>query len=134
MASADVLPIHTHDSTYDPAFNHVDPIPINTVKRKRTEKPLPTPILEMGNENPPKLDFDPAKHLNYMPPSKVWTMKDIGKGEQGISPIAVSDPFPLFTEEAIKQMRLEVLSKNVMENCKYSSNLAHCQLRGFAPE
>lgn len=134
MASADVLPIHSHDSTHDPAFSHVDPITTNSLKRKRAAKPPPTPILEMGNENSPKLDFDPAKHLNYSPPAKVWTMEDIGKGDQGISPIAVSDPFPLFTEEAIKQMRLEVLSKSVMENCQYSSNLANCQLRGFAPE
>ncbi|EXJ53594.1 uncharacterized protein A1O5_13161 [Cladophialophora psammophila CBS 110553] len=78
--------------------------------------------------------FDPEKHLNYQPPSKIWTMKEIGFAEKGVSPNAVSEPFPLFTEEAIQQMRAEVLSKPVWDNCKYSSELAHCQLRGFAPE
>ncbi|EXJ79046.1 hypothetical protein A1O3_08547 [Capronia epimyces CBS 606.96] len=78
--------------------------------------------------------FDPAKHLNFKHPEKVWTMEEIGMAEKGVSPIAVSEPFTLFTEEAIQTMRAEVLSKPVLENCKYSSNLAHCQLRGFAPE
>jgi hypothetical protein len=108
-------------------------MPVSTLKRKWSEAHLPSPVLEMANENPPKLEFDPSKHLNYSPPLKVWTMQEIGKTDQGISPNAVSEPFELFTEEAIKQMRTEVLSKGVMENCKYSSNLAHCQLRGFAP-
>ena len=60
-------------------------------------------------------------------------MKDIGLPEdKGISPVAVSEPFPLFTEEAVMRMRAEVLSESVMKNCQYSSNLAQCQLRGYA--
>ena len=61
-------------------------------------------------------------------------MEEIGLADKGVSPVAVSEPFSLFTKEAIQQMRAEVLSKNVLENCKYSSNIAQCQLRGFAPE
>ena len=130
MASADVFP----SPIQDPAFAHIDKMTINTSKRKRSEAPVPSLIPEMGAESPPKLEFEPSKHVNYVPPSKVWTMEEIGKAGQGISPNAVSEPFQLFTEEAIKQMRAEILSKDVMEKCKYSSNLAHCQLRGFAPE
>lgn len=59
-------------------------------------------------------------------------MEEIGRGGEGISPNAVSVPFPLFTEDAIKQMRAEVFSKDVLENCQYSSNLAACQIRGYA--
>ena len=129
MASVDVPPLPTQDRI----FNYVDSATSKPTKRKRSETHIPSPILEMGNEDPPKLDFDPSKHVSYLPPPKVWTMEDIGKIGQGISPIAVSEPFQLFTEDAIRQMRAEVLSKGVMENCKYSSNLAHCQLRGFAP-
>ena len=78
-------------------------------------------------------DFDPKKHLAFRPPSKVYSMKDIGLPEdKGISPVAVSEPFPLFTEEAVMRMRAEVLSESVMKNCQYSSNLAQCQLRGYA--
>ncbi|KAL8924658.1 MAG: hypothetical protein Q9208_003973 [Pyrenodesmia sp. 3 TL-2023] len=78
-------------------------------------------------------DFDPKEHLQYEPPSKVHTMKDLSLPENtGISPIAVSEPFHLFTTGAIHRMRAEVLSKDVWDNCQYSSNLAQCQLRGFA--
>ncbi|KAK0647053.1 hypothetical protein B0T16DRAFT_172228 [Cercophora newfieldiana] len=83
---------------------------------------------------PPTKDaFDPKKHLNFTPPAKVFTMKDIGLPEDtGVSPLAVSEPFPLFTPEAIMRMREEVLSNDVLTKCQYSSNLAQAQLRGYA--
>lgn len=84
---------------------------------------------------PDKAVFSPEDHLNFTSPPKVFTMKDLGLPENtGISPVAVSEPFQLFTSEAIQQMRAEVLSKQVWENCQYSSNLSQCQLRGFAAE
>ncbi|KAN0075728.1 hypothetical protein V8E54_006998 [Elaphomyces granulatus] len=79
--------------------------------------------------------FDPSKHLKYNPPSRTYTMKELGYSDsRGVSPIGVSEPFSLFSEEAIKQMRAEVLSDRVWAHYQYSSNLAQCQLRGFAPE
>ena len=79
--------------------------------------------------------FDPKKHIGFSPPSKIYTMRDLNLPEDtGVSPVAVSEPFPLFTREAIHRMRAEILSKDVWENCQYSSNLAQCQLRGFAPK
>ncbi|KAI4198679.1 MAG: hypothetical protein LQ348_001999 [Seirophora lacunosa] len=78
-------------------------------------------------------DFTPVKHIQYEPPSKVHTMKDLSLPENtGISPVAVSEPFRLFSTGAVHRMRAEVLSKDVWDNCQYSSNLAQCQLRGFA--
>ena len=60
-------------------------------------------------------------------------MRDIKLPENtGVSPMAVSEPFLLFTEEAIHRMRSEVLSKEVWDNSQYSSNLSQSQLRGFA--
>ena len=80
-----------------------------------------------------KHDFDPLRHLTFKRPSKVYTMKDLGLPEHtGISPVAVSEPFPLFTQEAVRRMREEVLHPDVLENCQYSGHLAQCQLRGFA--
>lgn len=62
-------------------------------------------------------------------------MLDIKLPERiGVSPIAVSEPFQFFTPEAIQQMRSEVLSKDVREDCQYSSNLSKSQLRGIASE
>ena len=79
--------------------------------------------------------FDPQRHLNFSPPSKVYSMGDLDLPEDtGVSQVAVSEPFPLFTEEAVYRMRAEVLSDAVWDNCKYSSNIAQCQLRGFAAQ
>lgn len=78
-------------------------------------------------------DFDPNKHLAFVPPSKIYTMEELDfPKNEGVSPVAVSEPFPLFTHEAIQRMRAEIMSNKVWENCQYSSNLAQCQLRGFA--
>lgn len=86
-------------------------------------------------EAPEKVIFDPVKHVNFIPPSKVHTMQDLNFSEcAGVSPIAVSEPFHLFTSEAVRQMRAEILSSRVWDNCQYSSNLAQCQLRGFASQ
>ncbi|KAL2411211.1 hypothetical protein ABEF91_000506 [Exophiala dermatitidis] len=104
------------------------------VSRKRTNSAASRSSFSMAPAVPRQVVFDPAKHLNFKHPERVWTMEEIGMAKKGVSPIAVSEPFPLFTEEAVQQMRAEVLSKPVLENCKYSSNLAQSQLRGFAPE
>lgn len=79
--------------------------------------------------------FQPEKHLAYKEKAEVIMMKDIGYPEDcGVSPVAVSKPFPLFSQEAIHEMRSEILQKEVMENCSYSSNIAACQIRGYAPK
>ena len=88
----------------------------------------------MGIMMPSKVAFDATKHLNHIAPKKVFTMAEMGKKDDGVSPNAVSEPFALFTDEAVQQMRAEVLSKAVLENCQYSSNLATCQLRGYSPK
>jgi len=87
-----------------------------------------TPTKELSTE-----DFDPKKHIEFQPPSKIHTMSDLKLPEgTGVSSFAVSEPFQLFSEDAIERMRAEIFSKAVWDNCQYSSNLAQCQLRGFA--
>ena len=105
-----------------------------SAKRKRNDAAVVDDLNMILGSKPERIAFDAEKHLKYAPPSKVHTMKEIGLADVGISPIAVSEPFPLFSEEAVKQIRAEVLSKDVWTNCQYSSNLAQCQLRGFCPE
>jgi hypothetical protein len=43
-------------------------------------------------------------------------------------------PFQLFSSEAIEQMRHEIFQPEVMVNCSFSSNIAACQLRGYAKQ
>ena len=129
MASADVL----LGSFSTPTFLPLDANP--SVKRKRVlDADIPLTLLEVMEDTPTRVAFDPSKHLNFVEPSRIHTMEELGLKDYGVSSVAVSEPFPLFTEDAVKQMRAEVLSKPVLENCKYSSNLAQAQLRGFAPE
>ncbi|KAL9633528.1 MAG: hypothetical protein Q9164_004645 [Protoblastenia rupestris] len=77
-------------------------------------------------------DFDPKKHIDFKPPSKTYTMSDIKLNNSPISGFAVSEPFQLFTPEAVQRMRTEIFKPEVTHNFQYSSNLASCQLRGYA--
>lgn len=128
MASADVLSLPANTSTF---------IPLDTTtptKRKRPHEINIPPALDnmITNDPPPKLTFDAEKHLNFKSPSRIFSMEELGLQNVGVSPNAVSEPFQLFTLEAIKQMRAETLRPEVFENCQYSSNLAKGQLRGYA--
>lgn len=80
------------------------------------------------------IPFQPQKHLIEEEPKKRYTMEELGySNDSGVSPIAVSSPFRLFTEEAVELMRGEVLSKEVQEKFAYTSNIAPRQIRGYAP-
>ncbi|KAF5002991.1 hypothetical protein FDECE_10465 [Fusarium decemcellulare] len=80
--------------------------------------------------------FDASKHLAYVPPPKVWSLQDLGYPEsQGISPVGVSEPFSLFSDEAINEMRRELFtSEKIWTDHRFSSKYAECQLRGYARE
>ena len=73
--------------------------------------------------------FVAKKHLAFSPPSKVYSMNDIKLKDSPLSSFAVSEPFQLFTLEAVERMREEIFKPVVLENYKYSSNLAAAQLR-----
>lgn len=98
-------------------------------------RPMFRPIVEnvMPSQGNMTSAFDPAKHLAFTPPSQIIKMKDLGFSETvGVSPVAVSEPFQMFSSEAIQQMRAEILKPEVMEQCNYRSNIAACQLRGYS--
>jgi hypothetical protein len=79
--------------------------------------------------------FNPSKHLAYEEPKYIHTMEDIGyPASNGVSPVAVSEPFRLFSEEAVDIMRSEVFDADTIEKYTYTSNLAPKQLRGYAPQ
>lgn len=94
---------------------------------------LPQSLINEGR-NVQRVEFDPKKHLNFIRPEKIVSMEDIGLAGQGISATAASDPFSLFTPEAIAQMRAEIFSQPVLESCQYSSDFAKNMIRGFGPK
>ncbi|CDK25501.1 unnamed protein product [Kuraishia capsulata CBS 1993] len=85
--------------------------------------------------------FDPKVHLSFQAESvsttKRLTMAELGIfSETAISDIGVSDPFDLFTEEAVEIMRAEILRTEVFEKWarySYSSTTGlDCVIRGYA--
>ena len=79
--------------------------------------------------------FNPSKHIELEEPKHVHTMEEIGYlSSQGVSPVAVSEPFRLFSEEAVNIMRDEILDPEVQENFSYTSDIAPKQIRGYAPK
>lgn len=79
-----------------------------------------------------RVEFNPDKHLAFDPPASTLTWEDLGyPKDHGVSPIAVAQPFRLFTEEAIQHMRDEILQDEVMNEFRVSSTIAAMQVRGY---
>ncbi|KUJ22391.1 uncharacterized protein LY89DRAFT_606913 [Mollisia scopiformis] len=79
--------------------------------------------------------FQPDRHIQYEEPAHIHTMEEIGfPASKGVSPVAVSDPFRLFSEEAVNIMRNEIFDPEVQEKYSYTSDIAPKQLRGYAPK
>lgn len=101
-----------------------------TTKATRPTNRIPQDIIEDARMVQ-KETFDPKTHLQFEHPARIYTMKEIGLEGQGISPVAISEPFPLFTPEAVKQMRAEVFSEPVLRDCQYASSFAKNMIRGM---
>ncbi|KAF4120100.1 hypothetical protein GMORB2_3511 [Geosmithia morbida] len=80
-----------------------------------------------------RVNFDKAKHIAFEPPKNIVKMKDIGLEGHGISPNAVSDPFPLFSKEAVEQIRAEVFSEEVLKDRQFCSTFNKNMIRGIGP-
>ncbi|KGO64982.1 hypothetical protein PITC_042010 [Penicillium italicum] len=111
------------------------PPPVVGPTSKRATRPtskLPQDLIDAARVAK-KEHFDANRHMNYQTPSKVYTMEEIGLAGQGISPIAVTAPFQLFTREAIMQMRAEIFSEPVLKDCQYMSDFVKNTIRGMGP-
>lgn len=81
----------------------------------------------------PSVKFDPSVHLNYVAPTNNLQMSDIGLEPTPISAVAATNPFPLLSYEAIVQMRREIFSPQVLDNCMHHTRPGSVQIRGMAP-
>ncbi|KAB8275404.1 hypothetical protein BDV30DRAFT_225154 [Aspergillus minisclerotigenes] len=102
-------------------------------KPARPSQDLPLHLIEEARRTK-RVSFNPKEHLAFEPPQHITMMRDIGLEGHGISPNAVSDPFPLFTKEAMLQMRAELFSEWSLENCRFGSDLTPQLIRGLSPE
>ncbi|GAP93115.1 hypothetical protein SAMD00023353_10700060 [Rosellinia necatrix] len=119
-----------------PGLIDIPPPVVRGPATKRATRPtnvLPRWLKDEAGLTVPE-SFDATKHLSPQDPAYRVTMKEIGLEGHGISPYAVSAPFPLFSEDAIKQIRREVFSEKVMEECQYSSTFNKNMIRGMGRE
>ncbi|CCH41204.1 hypothetical protein BN7_741 [Wickerhamomyces ciferrii] len=82
-----------------------------------------------GITDPKSIKFDPSKHIAYsdgdFQKTKRYTLEELGlkdHHQEPISEIGVSEPFPLFTLEAITIMRYELFQKDLILKCARASN------------
>lgn len=62
------------------------------------------------------VQFDPAVHLAYVPPTKKHTMDDLGLKGQGVAEVGITEPFPLLSAEGVRALRGVVFNKAVLDN------------------
>lgn len=84
---------------------------------------------------PTQVKFDPEVHLAIEEPEWKLKLSDFGfdNSRDGISEVGAVAPFRLFTDEAIRLMRNDLLSEPVQTNHAYSSERAPYVVRGYAP-
>lgn len=94
---------------------------------------LPQSLIDGAILSKEKPVFDPKKHLNYGGVLGFHTMTDLGHEGKGVSDVAITEPFPLFTQEAIDIMRSEILDQDILEKryCPTSPTSGH--VRGHRP-
>ncbi|KAL6903872.1 hypothetical protein GGI43DRAFT_432566 [Trichoderma evansii] len=94
---------------------------------------IPQEIIDEARAVPAEA-WNTKKHVAPKTQVVQHLMKDIGLEGHGISPIAVTDPFPLFTEEAISQIRREIFSESVLRECRFKSDFNANMVRGMGHE
>jgi hypothetical protein len=79
----------------------------------------------------PRRVFTPSLHLAYEPPVGCYTFADLGYPPDtgGISPLAVTAPFSLFTPSAVRELRSDVLSRESIDLYGVRSKFALFQTR-----
>ncbi|KAF2718733.1 hypothetical protein K431DRAFT_230103 [Polychaeton citri CBS 116435] len=94
---------------------------------------IPQNVIEIARKVE-RVTFDPVKHLRFEDPAKITTLEEFGKGDVGISRNALTDPFSLFTEEAIQQMRAEIFSQAILEKYYCPTSPTSGLTRGHCPK
>jgi hypothetical protein len=76
-------------------------------------------------------DFDPAIHLAFQPPARRHTFEDLGLPQPENAPdLCVTEPFQLFSEEGVRMLRREMLSKPILDKYLRSWERAPAYIAG----
>lgn len=104
----------------------------STKTATRPSNPLPQYLIDDAKQTE-REEFNGSKHIDFQPPENIVKMKDIGLEGHGISPNAVSEPFRLFSQDAIQQIRAEIFSDDVLRDCQFCSTFNKNMVRGMGP-
>lgn len=93
----------------------------------------PAVLSVRGSSSLPPVTFDPAKHIAMHGDHEILKMADLNP--TFTSPISAhaAAQIPLATKEAVMEMRRELFSKEVLDNCLHSTRPGAVQLRGHSP-
>lgn len=106
------------------------PAPFFNYPKQDVAAPLRLSAHTNGTDN--VVHFDPAKHLRFEPPPHVYSLDDIKypKDPHQVGTVAATDPFPLFTKEAVIEMRRQLLAPRTIKNCMTYTRQGSVQIRG----
>ena len=86
-----------------------------------------------GHASSPAEKFSPAKHLSRDILTgrcgATYSLQSLGFGHQLACDFGISDSFPLLSEEGLRAVRKELSSKEVIDSCMRSSDVAPLVLR-----
>ena len=67
-----------------------------------------------------KPSFDPAVHIDFTPPSEYYTLEELSlQSPLATGPIAVTAPFPLFSDEGIRAIRADLFRPDLLSKHMY---------------
>lgn len=105
---------------------------LNTTFYDQPEAQFLAPPIKKWKYKPTEVKFDEKKHLDMSNPAWKKGMRDFGyDSNNGISDFAAAAPFRMFTDEAVRLMRNDILSGPVQENHAVSSPRSPYMLRGY---
>ena len=99
-----------------------------TVATSLASMPMPE-VMELNGPDVP--DFDPAIHLAFQPPTQRHTFQDLGlPTPQNTPDLCYTEPFRLFSEEGVRILRREMLSKQMLDKYLRSWDRAPAYMAG----
>jgi hypothetical protein len=84
---------------------------------------------------PAPIRFEPSKHLCFEPPKNIVTLKELLLSEKdAISPVAITEPFPLFSLEGVTQIRADLFRKEIVNKYGDRTKKNCYKMRGYSKD
>lgn len=97
--------------------------------------PQPPTLLQTGVDARAPATFDPAKHMAFRPPESVVTLKELLLSEQNAcSPVAITEPFPLFSLQGVVEMRKDIFRESVVRRHSQKIKDGVYKMRGYSQD